>query len=378
MNWGNWQANIEQIYTCFIAIANPLSVYGPMTKANLITYCENNYGKVPPDINMEKIENILSWNYATTWNNTNIPAMYKLGLLYERNDNTIDLTPAGKQLFRSEITPITFFRRQLLEYQYKNPYQQGDLKSNSDFKCNLFPYWIILKILSIVNTISYEEAIYIVLKLDNYDDNILSDTINKINLLRKLKSETNPADLNDILVENFGEPNSRSKAWQYERNFLKWIGFCEENKSGLTLKLSCDDSDLSILNGILSKYPSYKDFKSEEDYSSFVGREFSSSSKCFLIVEGDNIYISSTRENNKLILEVSNLLSINKDDCFFYSNSSEEFMINSLWKVHNISFIEDKKIIEAFCINELKNPLSINSISKIINNYNIVGGENGN
>lgn len=370
MNWGNWQANIEQIYTCFIAVANPLSVYGPMTRANLITYCENNYGNVPDDINMDNIENILSWNYKTTWNNTSIPAMFKLGLLYECNDNTIDLTPAGKQLFRSEVSPITFFRRQLLEYQYKNPYQDGDLKSTSDFKCNLFPYWIILKILSIVDTISYEEAIYIVLKLDNYDDNILNDTIDKINLLRKLKSETNPDDLDAILVENFGEPNSFKKRWQYERNFLKWIGFCKNPPRNSTLTLSCDGSDLNILNDILSIYPSYKEFTSKQEYSSFVGREFSSSSKCFIIVEGDKIYISSTRKDNKLTLEVSKSLYISKDDCFFYSNSYEKFMINSLWKVQNISVIEDKKIIEAFCIKEFINPLSIDSISKIINNYN--------
>lgn len=370
MNWKNWQVNIEQIYTCFIAIANPLSVYGPMTRANLITYCENNYGNVPDNINMDNIKNILAWNYAPTWEKTSIPAMFKLGLLYECNDNTIDLTPAGKQLFRSEITPITFFRRQLLEYQYKNPYQEGDLNSTSDFKCNLFPYWIILKILSIVETISFREAIYIILKLDNYDDNILNDTISKIKHLRKIEFETDPKDLDSVLIKEFGEPNSFVKRWTYERNFLKWIGFCENPPRCLTLKLSCGESDLNILNNILSKYPSYQNFTSKKEYSSFVGRKFSTSSKCFLIVEGDNIYISATHEDNKLILEISNLLPINKDDCFFYSNGCEEFMINALWKVKNVSVTEDKKIIEAFCIKEFRNPLSIDSISKIINNYN--------
>lgn len=353
MNWKTWQGNIETLYKYFLGVSQPILLYGPMKRNEIIEYCVQSYSDLPKDINFGV--DILT-KYETTCNNTYIPAMFKLGMLKE-DGNLIDFTPAAKQLINSEITPLEFFRRQIVEFQYKNPYQE-DVPD-----CNLFTNWILLRFLGDLHTIEKEEALYVILKLNNYDEQIYQNALNDINELRRIKSTTPAANLDNALTTRFGQKNTRSKAWQYERNYLKWTGFCKDGSNSSVILLT---DTLEELSNYLSEYPTYRSYISKQEYSAFVGRAFDKSTKIFLFNQDTSLDLNVNITDNKLVLETKRVNNIKKNDKLLFARAEDNFSLKEIWSVDSILSSQDKKAITCTKVKHFSRFIKKEEISSII------------
>lgn len=353
MDWKTWQGNIETLYKYFLAVSQPILLYGPMKRNEIIDYCVESYSDLPEDINFG--EDILT-KYNDTCNNTYLPAMFKLGLLREEG-KSITFTAAGRQLLNSEVTPLEFFRRQIIEYQYKNPYQP-DVPN-----CNLFTNWILLRFLRDLQTIEYEDAIYIILKLDNYSEEIYQSALSDVNELRRIKSTTLAANLDNTLETRFGPKNSFKKRWQYERNYLKWTGFSKDggNKSVILL-----NNNLHELDSILSVYSTFRTYRSKEEYSDFVGRSFSRKPKIFLIEQDTSLDLNVSITDNKLVLETKRTDNIKKNDILLFTRTEDNFSLKEIWSVNNILSLQDKKTIYCTKVKQFSRLINKEEISSII------------
>lgn len=352
MDWKNWQGNIESIFNYFLGFSQPLLNFGPLTRDLLIKYCKSNYKKLDESFKFD-----LNWNYSDTWNNTYLPAMFKLGLLQEQN-GYIFFTEAGKQLATFQITGTEFFKRQLIEYQYVNPYQDNSIRSLND--CNLFPYWFLLKLLNDLEYLTYNEAVYIVLKIPKYDSQIYTNTVNSILKLREIENTTSSEELDDALKNEFGEKISRAKAWQYERNFLKWTGFCIE-ESNKTIKI--DSSKKYELTKIVNKEPLFINFIDKSHYSKYFGRSFNIN---YYYIQEDEQHILKSKSNNEISLEVSDCEIYNPKDIILFSEINNNYALNDVWSVSDISYSENNCLLTLIKIKELDNSISKNIFSTIL------------
>lgn len=355
MDWKTWQGNIETLYKYFLAVSQPILLYGPMKRNEIISYCERSYSELPEDINFG--EDILT-KYKTTCNNTYIPAMFKLGLLRENGKN-ITFTDAAKQLLDSEVTPLEFFRRQIIEYQYKNPYQPEVPD------CNLFTNWILLRFLRDLKTIECEDAIYVILKLDNYSEEKYQSAISDITELRTIKSTTPVSNLDTALEVRFGPKNSFDKAWQYERNYLKWTGFSQDGKNKSIILLNNDPSEL---DNILSVYPTYRTYGSKKEYSDFVGRSFNKKPKIFFFKQDASLDANISITENKLILETTRPDNIKKNDTLLFTRTEDNFSLKEIWSIDSILQAQNKKTINCTKVKQFSKPIDYDKISSIIHN----------
>lgn len=334
MDWKNWQGNIESILHYFLAMAQPIKFNGPMTRNSLLEYCEKTYTGFPQGVSSS---NQLNWAYSTTWKNTYLPAMLKLAMFQERNGK-LELTPAALQLLEHKVSPTIFFQRQLIEYQYINPKQEGELNVlKNHIDCNLFPYWVLLKFLRELKKITKEEAIYILLKLDNYSEQILEKTINKVNELRQLQADNSEDEFKRLLEQRFGPRNSFNKAWQYERNFLKWTGFAldGENQSLILNRSRSEELDLW-----LDRYPTYIEYKTYDSWVQYHGRSFDveegethvmNNSKIHLFKEVNGDLYNVENDSMEIVTDREEARIVATGDMILIATMENGYRINDIW-----------------------------------------------
>lgn len=254
MDWTNWQVNIEQLVNHFFAFANIIYLKKRINKNELYEICKESYSSEKDNI----------FNYSDTWKNTSLPALLKLCLIKEI-DKEVCLTEIGRQILTREIDLIEGLRRQIIEYQYYNPYTKNG--KGAVEKNNLFPYWLLLKFLYELETINELEAKYLILKISTYE-------IEEYKKIIEIILESRKAEEQEKYFKDKGIKSSEKvKAWQYERNIMEWTGLCEVN--GKTLSLN--QEKLEEIKNIVEKIPEFLDLELKE-WQDLKGRKFKKNS----------------------------------------------------------------------------------------------------
>lgn len=237
MEWTNWQVNIEQLLNHFFVFSKYLYLDKNLKRQDLKELCEKDYSGQKETI----------FSYSETWFNTSLPALLKLSLIGEQK--YLYLSDIGEELFLGKVSFKKIIKRQILEYQYYNPFTssgRGKVEKNS-----IFPYWLILKFLYCLSYINEIEAKYIILKIGDYSEDNFDENKSLIINSRKTKNQE------EFFLEKAITKTEKVKAWQYERNILEWTGLCLSSKDK---KLEIIESKKEEVKKIVSKVPLYEEF----------------------------------------------------------------------------------------------------------------------